>query len=161
MLTTVRYWTISALATVALGCGGEGEHAAAAGADSVASTPVQDSAPGASGTTGMAHAMPSTAMMEGMEAHLRALDGAGPDSVVAMLPEHWQAVANLIAQTNREMREMGMATDAAWDATVDSLRQDLVRLPELGPGELQDILPAHRARVMRLIEAHRRMLSNM
>jgi hypothetical protein len=41
------------------------------------------------------------------------------------------------------------------------VRQDLVRLPEIGVEELPDFFPAHRTRVMRLVESHREMMRNM
>ena len=128
-------------------------------------TAARDTAAGDTTAGGMA-AMPgmtteSGRMMDAVQAHLRALDGASADSLRAALPAHRRLVANLIAQTNREMRDMHMTADAAWDATVDSLRQDLTRMPELSPGELAATMPAHRARVDRLIASHREMLRRM
>ena len=152
-----------AVAALALGCD-RGERTAAGttargtparGQDTVAS------AGGMAGMPGMGRAAVSVGMMTRMEAHLRGLEGMDAGRLAAGLPEHRQLVANLVAQTNREMREMGMAGDAAWTATVDSLRQDLVRLPELGRGELTAVMPAHRGRVERLIAMHRQMLARM
>ncbi len=104
--------------------------------------------------------MMSDGMMTRMQAHMRMMDGAGADSMQAMLPMHRQMVANMMAQFNREMRDMNMQTDAAWNATVDSLRQDLVRLPELPASELASFMPAHQARMRRLMEAHGAMMAN-
>lgn len=157
----MRFWTIAAVAITALACGGAADKPAATGADGTAAAAAPDTASGTNEMTGMDHAMASVAMMERMEAHLRALDGADADSLTAALPGHRHAVANLIAQGNREMRDMGMSGDAAWNATVDSLRQDLVRLPELDGDEVRDLMPTHSARVIRLIEMHRRMLASM
>jgi hypothetical protein len=67
----------------------------------------------------------------------------------------------MLARMNREMRDMNMTADAAWNATVDSLRQDLTRMPELTGSELEAIMPGHRARMMRLMEMHRTMMSEM
>jgi hypothetical protein len=117
---------------------------------------------GMAGMAGMAGmTMESARMMDEMGPHLRALDGAGADSLRAALPAHRQRVANMIAQMNREMRDMNMAADAAWGATVDSLRQDLTRMPELSPGELAALMPGHRARVERLMASHREMVGRM
>jgi hypothetical protein len=85
------------------------------------------------------------------------MHGARGDSLKAMLPTHRQTAANLIAQMNREMRQMNMPADPAWTATVDSLRQDLVRMPEMGAAELQSAMPAHAARLGRLMRMHRSM----
>jgi hypothetical protein len=99
--------------------------------------------------------------MEQMQAHMRAMHGAGGDSLTAMLPTHRQMAANMIAQMNREMRDMNMTADAAWTATVDSLRQDLVRMPEMGPPELQSFMSAHQARLERLMQMHASMMESM
>ena len=88
-------------------------------------------------------------MIEQVRADLRALDGASADSLRRALPAHRQLVANMIAEMNREMRDMRMQADAPWTATVDSLRQDLTRMPDLGGGELAAVMPAHRVRVER------------
>ena len=95
--------------------------------------------------------------MEQMRAHLQAMHGAGGDRLKALLPMHRQMAANLIAEMNREMRQMNMTADPAWTATVDSLRQDLVRMPEMGAAEMLAAMPAHEARLDRLLQMHRSM----
>ncbi len=100
-------------------------------------------------------------MMEQMQAHMRMMNGAGADSMQAMLPMHRQMVANMISQFGREMREMNMTADAAWLATIDSLRQDNIRMPEMSASELRAFMPEHGARVMRLMDMHRSMMANM
>ena len=119
-------------------------------------------APAARDTGGMA-GMPGMGggMIEGMQAHMRMMDGVSPDSMRAMLPMHRQMVANMISQMNSEMRGMNMQGDAPWQATVDSLRNDLTRMPDLSARELGDMMPAHRARVTRLMEMHRSMMGGM
>jgi nitrous oxide reductase accessory protein NosL len=103
----------------------------------------------------------SGAMMGQMQSHMRMMQGMSADSTKAILPQHRQMVANMISQMNREMREMNMATDERWNATVDSLRQDLTRMPEMSGEELQAFMPEHGARVMRLMEMHRSMMRSM
>ncbi len=66
----------------------------------------------------------------------------------------------MLAQMNREMREMDMAGDEAWTATVDSLRQDLTGMPEMSPDEMAATLPGHRARMNRLMEMPRSMMGS-
>lgn len=100
-------------------------------------------------------------MMEQMQAHMRMMDGASADSMRAVLPMHRQMVANMISQFDREMRQMNMKADAAWQATIDSLRQDNIRMPEMSASELRTFMPEHRARVMRLMDMHRSMMGNM
>jgi hypothetical protein len=100
-------------------------------------------------------------MMEEIQAHMRSMQGARGDSLRAMLPMHRQMAANMIAQMNREMRDMNMAADGGWTATVDSLRQDLIRMPEMGAPELQSFMPAHQARIERLMQMHTSMMESM
>lgn len=116
-------------------------------------------APG--GMQGMEGMGGSGGMMEEMQAHMRMMDGASADSMRAMLPMHRQMVANMISQFDREMRQMNMKADAAWQATIDSLRQDNIRMPEMSANELRTFMPEHRTRVMRLMDMHRSMMGNM
>lgn len=96
-----------------------------------------------------------------MEAHMKAAKGVSADSLKAMLSMHRQMAANLIATFNKEMRDMNMAGDAAWNATVDSLRADLRVFPDLTASELQARIPAHETRITRLIQMHQTMMKNM
>lgn len=100
-------------------------------------------------------------MMEQMTGHMQAMEGAGTDSMRAMLPMHRQMVANMIAQMNTEMRDMNMTTDAQWNATVDSLRVDLTRMPDMGQSELESFMTDHHGRVRRLMDMHRTMMDHM
>ena len=61
-----------------------------------------------------------------VQAQLQIMQGALQDALRAMLPAHRQKAANMLAEFDREMREMNVSSDAVWNATVDSLRQDLV-----------------------------------
>ena len=51
-----------------------------------------------------------------------------------------------------------LAADSDWSTTMDSVRQDLVRMPEMSEQELRALMPAHRDRVVRLMEMHRSMM---
>jgi len=92
---------------------------------------------------------------------MQMMGGASGGDLVAMLPEHRRLVANMIAQMNREMRDMDMADDPEWDETITGLRDDLVRLPEMTAEELRAFMPEHHARIDRLVEMHRSMASDM
>lgn len=100
-------------------------------------------------------------MMEQMQAHLRKLDGVGGDSLKAMLSMHRSMVANMIAESNDQMRKMNMSATPAWQDSIDSLRQDLVRMPDMTASQLHSFMPEHRARIMRFMEMHRSMMSGM
>ncbi len=132
--------------------GGASEKAADTAADATAAAAAVPAAPDT------ARAMSDA---EVMDAHLRAMVEAGADSAEAMLPAHRQMVANLIAKYNQDMRAMGMAGDDGWTATIDSLRKDLTRMPELSASELQLLLPGHGERVRRLMKSHRGMMGDM
>ena len=98
---------------------------------------------------------------EQMRAHMQGMRGARGDSLASMLPMHRQMAGNLLAQMNREMGQMNMQADASWTATVDSVRQDLTRMPEMNAAQLQALMPQHEARLNRLMDMHRSMMGGM
>ncbi|CAN5217014.1 hypothetical protein BH23GEM4_BH23GEM4_14720 [soil metagenome] len=155
--------TIGAIATVLLLAGCGGEDAGEPSADGVDETPTAEM----QGMEGMGdmQSMPGMqmdgGMMEEMESHMQMMEGATGDGLMAMMPEHRQMTANMLAEMNRQMRDMNMTADADWNATVDSLRKDLIRMPEMGAAELQAWMPEHGARVDRLMEMHRGMMEEM
>jgi hypothetical protein len=112
--------------------------------------------PGMPGTGGMANAM-----MDSMQAHMRMMSSMPADQLAAMVPAHRQMVANMLSQMTNEMRSMKMSGDPAWTATVDSIRQDLIRLPGMTKTELARVMPAHQARVSRLLQMHKDMMAKM
>jgi hypothetical protein len=150
-MLTMRAMSIAVLVFAVGACrqGGEGDTARDTGMA------------GMEGMRGGAVASGSTQIMADMEAHLSMMHNATADSMKAMLPMHRQMVANLIAQLEREMRDMNMTGDAAWNATLDSLRQDLRVMPDLRAQQLRDLMPAHSSRVRRVIDMHRSMMANM
>lgn len=163
MDTRFRSGVLAIAAAVALSAcardnGGDGADTAALAGDTARGA-AQDTS-GMQGMQGM-QGMGGGGMMEQMQAHMRMMDGAGADSMKAMLPMHRQMVANMISQFDGEMRQMNMKADPAWQATIDSLRQDNVRLPEMSASELRAFMPQHHARVMRLMDMHRAMMGNM
>lgn len=112
------------------------------------------------GMEGMA-GMQEDSTTQRMQAHMAAMMGENADSMHAMMPAHRQMAANMLAQMNREMQQMNMAGDEAWTATVDSLRLDLNRMPELSAQEMEAFMGAHQIRMNRLMEMHRSMMVNM
>lgn len=99
--------------------------------------------------------------MEDMAAHMSMMAAMRGDSLQVQLPMHRQTVANMVARMDREMRDMDMVGDPAWNATVDSLREDLVHMPAMGPADLEAMMPEHLARARRLMEMHREMMADM
>lgn len=99
--------------------------------------------------------------MAQMQAHMRVMDGAGGDSLKAMLPMHRQILANMLAEMNAQMRSMNMTGDKQWTALSDSIREDLVRIRTLSSRDLMQFMPGHRSRVMRLTNMHQSMMQGM
>lgn len=115
--------------------------------------------PDTAGMAGMSMpGMMNQAMVDSMTAHMRGMDTAGAASLQAMLPMHRQMVANMLSQMSSDMRSMNMTGDAKWTALADSVRQDLVRLPEMSAQQLKQNLPAHQGRVTRLMQSHMAMM---
>lgn len=100
-------------------------------------------------------------MMDSMQTHLRMMEGTSAGQMKAMLPAHRQMVANMLSRMNGDMRKMNMKPDAKWTALMDSVRQDLVRMPEMSAAEMRTSMPAHSARMMRLMQMHRSMMGGM
>ena len=101
----------------------------------------------------------SAAMMRDWVAHDRALRRLRGSKLMAALPDHRQLTANLVSQMQMDMRAAQISTARPWDALVDSVLHDLVRLPDESVSGVTAMMPAHRARVARLITMHARMLA--
>jgi hypothetical protein len=98
--------------------------------------------------------------MEDMAAHMSMMAAMTGDSLHDQLPMHRQNVANMIARMDRQRRDMDMVGDPAWNATIDSLREDLVHMPAMVPADLEAMMPDHLARARRLMEMHRQMMAD-
>jgi hypothetical protein len=109
------------------------------------------------GMSGMAGMMKKE-VVDSMRAEMARIAAAAPSDAKAMTATHRQMVANMLSQMNGDMRGMNMTADASWTALVDSVRQDLVRLPDLSGAPLKDFLSAHQGRVERLMAMHEKMM---
>ncbi|WP_411279551.1 hypothetical protein [Gemmatimonas sp.] len=122
---------------------------------------------GMSGMAGMTTpsmpSMPMAGMSDDsvMRAHVAMMRQAGAGSLLAQLPRHRQLVANQLSRMAGEMRQMNMPADAAWSSMVDSLRQDLIRLPDLTSAQLGTAMPPHLKRITRLADMHQKMMQSM
>ena len=112
---------------------------------------------GMAGMAGM-QGMMSPAMADSMQAEMKTMAAMTADQMAAMLPMHRQMVGNMLSQMSSDMRAMNMPADAAWTALTDSVRQDLIRLPDMPKAELKQAIPAHHARVTRLMQMHKDMM---
>lgn len=144
------------IASTAVACQSNGK--AADSAKSSATTAGKDSASTMAGMPGMGA---GGGIMDSMETHMRTMTAASPEQLKAMIPMHRQMVANMISRMNQEMRTMNLPADAAWTATMDSVRQDLIHLPDMSSRDVVASLPAHHARVTRLLQMHRDMMATM
>lgn len=116
---------------------------------------------GMSGMQGMAGMMPNgmmDSMMTFMRSDIERFRSMSGTQMKAALPAHRQIAANMLSQMNADMRRMNMSADPAWNALVDSVRQDLVRLPDAPAGALPATLTPHLARVERLMAMHQAMM---
>jgi hypothetical protein len=101
---------------------------------------------------------PSAEAADAMQAQLARMAALPADSLSAVMPAHRQMVANMLARMNREMAGMNMASDAAWNGTVDSIRADLTTMPTMSGSELAELMSAHVGRVRRLMTMHAAMM---
>lgn len=147
-----KAFAVAALALVAA-CGKTADQA-----DTTAAATTDTGAmAGMGGVGGMA----SGAMMDSMSAHMRGMDTASAASLQGMVAMHRQMAANMVAQMNTEMRSMNMPASPGWTALMDSVRQDLVRLPDVSGQQLKTLTTAHYGRLTRLMQQHRDMMKNM
>jgi hypothetical protein len=121
----------------------------------------RDSSGAMAGMSGGTQRAANDAMMDMMQTEMLRMDGMSASQLKAVLPAHRQMAANMLSRMSTEMRSMNMPASAAWTATTDSVRQDLVHLPELSAQELKSAMPAHHARMTRLMQMHRDMMKNM
>lgn len=147
------------VAGIAVACQSKGNDADSA--KGAATTTSKDSASAMAGMPGMSGTGASAGMMDSIETHLRTMTAARPEQLKAMVPMHRQMVANMIAQMNQEMRTMNMPANAGWTATIDSVRQDLIHLPDMSSPDIAASLPARHSRITRLLAMHRDMMAKM
>jgi hypothetical protein len=113
--------------------------------------------------TGMPmHAMPARAtsgtMAAEMRVHLQAMKAMSADSMRARLSMHQQMADAMMAQMSTEMAGMKMPSDPRWSALMDSVHQDLARMPGMNGVELETTMAAHHARITRLMDMHSGMM---
>lgn len=76
---------------------------------------------------------------------------AAPAQIESLVPRHVQLVTHTLVLLQINRQKAGIADDPSWTATTDSVRADLRSMPSLSPTALTALLPAHVARVQRLI----------
>jgi len=155
MRTGLRTALAAGLALAFVACGPD------AADDAEAPPAEQTGMQGMAGMEGMEGMGSASAMGAEMAAHMERMQGASEDTLMLMMPDHRQMLGNMMGQMNREMEGMNMAADPQWSALADSLRDDLVRMPEMSGAQMQAFMPGHHARVSRLMEMHGGMMGGM
>lgn len=149
----------SSSATSAMnGASGMGNMKGMASGDTGAMAGMGGDAGGMAGMKGMGE---MSGMMGDMQKQMDAMMKVSPEQMKAMMPAHRQMVANALASMTADMRKMNMSGDAAWTATIDSVRRDLATMPDLSGKEMVAAMPAHHARMMRLMGMHMSMSKKM
>lgn len=119
------------------------------------------SASGTAAESGMSPSATPSGMQGELEADMGAMMGASGDQLRAMIPQHRQLVTTMIGQMNHEMGSMHTPASAAWMATRDSVDRDLMQFSTMSARDIQAMLPAHQARVTRLMQMQRGTMGRM
>ena len=151
----MRFPILALAAAVVVACAKTSAHPADSAAQKVRSA----------ADTGMPmHGMParavgSGAMVEQMRMHLQTMQAMKADGMRAQMPMHRQMADSMIAQMASDMANMKMPADPRWSALMDSVRQDLTRMPGMDGAELEKTMAAHHSRLIRLMEMHQKMMA--
>jgi hypothetical protein len=89
--------------------------------------------------------------MTDIRTHLRRLDAAGADSLLALVPVHRVKVEALLSRCDTEASDMPQPADTTWRPITAELRQDVTHLSQLAAAELPAFMAEHRARIVRFL----------
>jgi hypothetical protein len=93
-------------------------------------------------------------LMDSMHSAMHRMESMDSAQIAALLPMHRQMVGAMLSEMGADTGQMSATAAAAWTATADSVRRDLAGLPQMASSELKRTIPAHEARVMRLMKMH-------
>jgi hypothetical protein len=93
-------------------------------------------------------------MMQQTRTHMQRMSGVPADSLMAVMPMHRQVMGQMLEGMDPGTMGMGARSDSVWNATMDSVRNDVARMDGMSAAELREFMPAHRARVERLMSMH-------
>ena len=91
------------------------------------------------------------AVMDSLRAQLRMMSAMNAQELSAILPAHGRMVTSLLPRRTHESPTGADPGNDALKATLDSVRADLVRLPAMTAQQLRQAMPAHLARVQRIV----------
>jgi hypothetical protein len=93
-------------------------------------------------------------MMQQMRMHMQQMSSVSADSLMEIIPMHRQMAGQMLAGMDQTSVGRGMQMDSTWSATMDSVRSDLARIEGMSAQELEELMPAHRTRLQRLMSMH-------
>jgi hypothetical protein len=101
-------------------------------------------------------AMPDSdvALFDSTTAEDSLIDKAAAAQIAAMYPRHQLLVNHTLSRMQAEMLAAKITPAAGWTALADSVRQDLTSMSTMKPADLVKAMPAHTARVDRLVSMH-------
>lgn len=76
---------------------------------------------------------------------------AGAAEQKELLPAHISAVAGMLDRFETKVRAMHVKMDPDWVAVIDSVKNDMKRMPDMSTDQLHAFLPEHNRRVMRIV----------
>jgi hypothetical protein len=102
--------------------------------------------------------MGSAGMIPMMQAQMDSMMRMKPAQMSGMMATHERMMSQMMDQMGGQMRQMEVSATPGWSALMDSVKQDLAKLPSLKGPALSARMRAHAARVQRLISSHQQMM---
>ena len=96
--------------------------------------------------------MACMAAMDSLRAQIRSMTLMTDAQVSAALQSHRQLVTAMLVNMSSHMERMGIAPSPAFTITADSVRGDLDRFDTMSADEVRRAMPAHEARLSRLLQ---------
>ncbi|MEO8336210.1 MAG: hypothetical protein ABI664_14625 [bacterium] len=104
-------------------------------------------------------AMTGAGVSDSMETRLHTMDMMRAAQIEAAFPAHSQAARDMLSRMSADVQRMHMSPNKSWDATGDSIRQDLSHMAGLTGVQMNAAMPAYHARMTRLMGMHGQMMS--
>ncbi|HEY7894030.1 MAG TPA: hypothetical protein VIC24_03950 [Gemmatimonadaceae bacterium] len=89
--------------------------------------------------------------IDSVTSDLDSMSAANGDAQRHMLPAHETLVSEFLSRNDAKMRAMHVKIDPDWLTVIDSVRNDLARMPNMSSTQLHAFFPEHARRVMRIV----------
>ena len=119
-----------------------------------AATTARDPSPTASRFKNAADSMQMVAIkhsIDSVTSDLDSMSAADGDAQRHMLSAHEELVSEFLTRNDAKMRAMHVKIDPDWLTVIDSVRNDLARMPNMSSTQLHAFFPEHARRVMRIV----------